>query len=76
MLERNKEVSDSSRKQYKNNEYTRSTGVKKGAESLFKQIINKQIPNLWKEPGPRIQEANKRTPYYLIQKGLFQGTLY
>ena len=30
----------------------------KGTESLFKQIISENFPNLWKGLSPRIQEAN------------------
>lgn len=38
-----------------------------GMESLFKQIVGDNFPNLWKELYPRIQEAN-RTPSYLNPK--------
>ncbi|KAF6288368.1 hypothetical protein mRhiFer1_009103 [Rhinolophus ferrumequinum] len=36
----------------------------KGTESIVKQIVDENFPNLWKELDPRIQEAN-RTPNYL-----------
>ena len=32
-------------------------------ESLFKQIIDKNSPNLWKALNPQIQEANRTTNY-------------
>lgn len=31
----------------------------KGTQSLFKQIINENFPNLWKKMNPHIQGANK-----------------
>ena len=37
---------------------------REGKESLFKQIINDNFPNLWKELDPLVQEAN-RMPNYL-----------
>ena len=40
---------------------------KKGMENLFKQIIDKNFPKLWKELDPGIQEAN-RIPNYLNPK--------
>ena len=36
-------------------------------ESLFKQIVDENFPNLWKEIDPSNQEAN-RTPNYLNPK--------
>ena len=47
---------------------------KKGIESLLKQIIIENFPNIWKELDLQIQEAN-RTPNYLNPKRLFQGIL-
>lgn len=31
---------------------------KKGTESLLKEIINENFPNLWKELEPQIEELN------------------
>ena len=39
----------------------------KGTENLFKQIADKNFPNLWKKLDPQIQEAN-RTLNYLNPK--------
>ena len=52
------------------NRNVRLTGVpeeerEKGTECLFKQIVDVNFPNLWKEP--QIQEANS-TPSYLNPK--------
>ena len=38
-----------------------------GTESLFKQIVDENFPNIWKELDPRIQKAN-RTHGYLNPK--------
>ena len=47
----------------------------KGRETLFKQIVDENLPNPWKEVGPQIQKEN-RTLVTSIQRGLLQGTLY
>lgn len=38
------------------NRYTRKR--QKGKESLFKQIVDNNFTNLWKELDPQIQETN------------------
>lgn len=40
---------------------------KKGAESVFREIIAENFPNLGKELNIQLQEAS-RTPYYLNTK--------
>ena len=47
----------------------------KGMETRFKQIVDENLPNPWKEVGPQIQKEN-RTLVTSIQRGLLQGTLY
>ena len=50
---------------------------RKGTGNLFKQIVDKNFPNLWKELNPQIQEANKTSNYLnLKKKSLHQITLY
>lgn len=36
----------------------------KETEKLFKTIINKNFPYLWKELDPQIQEANRTLNYF------------
>lgn len=36
---------------------------KEGTESLFKQIVNKNFPNLWKDLEPQIRETNRTLNY-------------
>ena len=41
---------------------------RKGTGNLFKQIVDKNFPNLWKELNPQIQEANKTSNYLNLKK--------
>lgn len=60
---------------------TRIMGIAEGqerekeTEDLFKKIIDENSPNLGKELGREVQEANK-TPNCLNTKDLLQDTIY
>ena len=76
-----KEISDRTVLLYQKEQYIRidipaeKKKKEKWTRNLFKQIVDKKFPKLWKELDPWIQEAN-RTTSYLNQKGLRKGTFY
>ena len=46
----------------------RRRGEQKGIENLFEEIMTKTLPNLVKEKGTQVQEA-QRVPNKLVPKG-------